>query len=111
MAEAAAKLHIPDFVPKHGIQIETDPKATAAVKPIAAGDDEALIDGMITELQVCQFFSITCSFRLISFASQGQINKMRPAGRTSLLVLSLPDLSGVIRALDSVSKLYASGKI
>ena len=53
VAQVAANVDIPEFVPKQGVQIETDPKATAAKSSaIAAGDDEAFIEGMISELQV-----------------------------------------------------------
>lgn len=51
IAQLAAEVDIPAFVPKAGVQIETDPKATSA-KPAAAYDDEAIIEGMIANLQV-----------------------------------------------------------
>ncbi|KAK9812201.1 hypothetical protein WJX73_003893 [Symbiochloris irregularis] len=53
VAQLAGEVDIPAFVPRAGVQIETDPKATSA-KPSAAYDDEAIIEGMITKLQEAQ---------------------------------------------------------
>lgn len=53
VATAAANVHIPEFVPRQGVQIETDPKATAAAKNDSPGtDDESIIESMISKLQV-----------------------------------------------------------
>lgn len=44
-------MKLPAFKPKQGVHIETDPKGTA--KPIAHGDDTAVIDDLISQLEVC----------------------------------------------------------
>ena len=64
----AAKVDIPDFVPRQGVQIETDPKATSS-KPAAAGDDMAIIEGMISDLQVCWILntSVDCLLAITSY--------------------------------------------
>lgn len=51
MSEAAGQVKLPAFKPKQGVHIETDPKGTA--KPIAHGDDTAVIDDLISQLEVC----------------------------------------------------------
>ena len=50
MCEAAACVKLPTFKPKQGVHIETDPKGTA--KPIAHGDDTAVIEELILQLEV-----------------------------------------------------------
>lgn len=47
---AAAKVVVPEFVPKKGIRIETDPKAENPT-PSAMVDDESVIDRMVAQLQ------------------------------------------------------------
>ncbi|KAK9812866.1 hypothetical protein WJX72_004885 [[Myrmecia] bisecta] len=47
--EVAGRAHVPEFVPRKGVQIETDPKATKAA--VLAGDDEAMIENLIEQLQ------------------------------------------------------------
>jgi hypothetical protein len=49
---AAGRVHVPRFVPRAGVQIETDPKATAASKATALGDDEGAIAAHIAKLEV-----------------------------------------------------------
>ena len=53
VAEAAAAVDIPEFRPQHGVQIETDPKATA--KSTEMVDDEAQIEQMVQRLEVGSF--------------------------------------------------------
>ena len=43
-------MKLPTFKPKQGVHIETDPKGTA--KPIAHGDDTAVIEELIMQLEV-----------------------------------------------------------
>ena len=50
MAEAASRVKLPTFKPKQGVHIETDPKGIA--KPIAHGDDMAVIEELILQLEV-----------------------------------------------------------
>lgn len=50
MSEAAGLVKLPAFKPKQGVHIETDPKGTA--KPIANGDDTAVIEDLISQLEV-----------------------------------------------------------
>lgn len=45
----AAAVHIPQFQPKAGVKIETDPKAQNAT-PVSVGDDAAAIDGVAETL-------------------------------------------------------------
>lgn len=52
VAQAAAKVHVPEFVPKKGVQIETDPKASSVSKATALGDDEGAINALIEKLEV-----------------------------------------------------------
>lgn len=42
------------FVPRKGVQIETDPKATSVGHATAMGDDEGAIEALIRRLQVRQ---------------------------------------------------------
>ena len=50
VSQAAGRVKLPTFKPKQGVHIETDPKGTA--KPIAHGDDTAVIEELITQLEV-----------------------------------------------------------
>ena len=50
MADVAGKVKLPAFQPKRGVHIETDPKGTA--KPVSSGDDTAVIEDLISQLQV-----------------------------------------------------------
>ena len=43
-------MKLPTFKPKQGVHIETDPKGTA--KPVASGDDTAVIEDLISQLEV-----------------------------------------------------------
>ena len=52
VAAAAARVHVDPFVPKAGVRIETDPKATTVSKAIAMGDDEGAISALIARLEV-----------------------------------------------------------
>ena len=47
---ATGKVKLPTFKPRQGVHIETDPKGTA--KPIAHGDDTAVIENLISQLEV-----------------------------------------------------------
>ena len=58
VAEAAAAVDIPEFRPQHGVQIETDPKATA--KSTEMVDDEAQIEQMVQRLEVGSFMHDRC---------------------------------------------------
>lgn len=46
----AGNVKLPAFQPKRGVHIETDPKGTA--KPVSHGDDTAVIEDLISQLQV-----------------------------------------------------------
>ena len=50
MSEAAGHVKLPTFKPRQGVHIETDPKGTA--KPVAHGDDTAVIEDLIMQLEV-----------------------------------------------------------
>lgn len=53
LAAEAAKIVLPPFVPRKGVTIETDPKATKASSvPSAAAhvDDDAVIDALVAKL-------------------------------------------------------------
>lgn len=51
VAQEAAAVQLPEFVPRKGVQIETDPKANN--KPaITATDDNGAIEGMLKQLEV-----------------------------------------------------------
>ena len=52
VGEAARKVHVEPFVPRQGVKIETDPKATDVNNATAMGDDEAVIEALIKRLQV-----------------------------------------------------------
>ncbi|DBB17709.1 TPA: NEDD8-activating protein uba3 [Trebouxia sp. C0006] len=52
VSQAAGQVKLPAFKPKQGVHIETDPKGTA--KPIAHGDDTAVIDDLISQLEAAQ---------------------------------------------------------
>ena len=52
VAQAAEKVHEPEFVPKQGVQIETDPKASSVSKATSMGDDEGAINALIEKLEV-----------------------------------------------------------
>lgn len=62
MADAAAKIKLPAFKPKQGVHIETDPKGTA--KPVSSGDDTAVIEDLISQLQVRQMLPVSFSSRV-----------------------------------------------
>ena len=52
-------------MPKQGVQIETDPKATSVNNATALGDDEGAIEALIKRLQVC-YFDTYCTFSTFS---------------------------------------------
>ena len=52
MGQAAANVHVEKFVPKQGVQIETDPKASSVSKATSMGDDEGAINALIEKLEV-----------------------------------------------------------
>lgn len=49
VAEHAAKVDVPEFVPKKGVKIETDPKSNSAAPTHL--DDDSIIDSLISKLQ------------------------------------------------------------
>jgi hypothetical protein len=51
MAQAGAAVHVEPFVPRSGVHVETDPKATAASSASALGDDEGVIDDYVRKLE------------------------------------------------------------
>ncbi|KAK9827310.1 hypothetical protein WJX81_003279 [Elliptochloris bilobata] len=51
MAEAAAAVHVEPFMPRSGVHVETDPKATTASRASAMGDDEGVIDEYVKRLE------------------------------------------------------------
>ncbi len=60
VGEAAGKVHVEPFVPKQGVLIETDPKATNVNNATDMGDDEGAIEALIRRLQVGHTFA--CSY-------------------------------------------------
>lgn len=62
IAEAAAKLHIPEFQPKKGVKIETDPKASNAGTASAIDDDHE-IEKLISKLEAAKT-SLPGAFKL-----------------------------------------------
>jgi hypothetical protein len=54
MAQAAGAVHVEPFVPRSGVHVETDPKATSASSASAMGDDEGVIDDYVRKLEVCR---------------------------------------------------------
>ena len=52
MAEAAAAVHMEPFIPRSGVHVETDPKATTVSRASAMGDDEGVIDEYVKKLEV-----------------------------------------------------------
>ncbi|WIA10070.1 hypothetical protein OEZ85_010280 [Tetradesmus obliquus] len=50
VAAAAGKVVVPEFVPKKGVKIETDPKADNPNPSAAFADDESIIDRMVGQL-------------------------------------------------------------
>jgi ubiquitin-activating enzyme E1 len=52
VAEAAGQVPVEPFVPRKGVQIETDPKATSVSKASALGDDEGVINALVERLEV-----------------------------------------------------------
>jgi len=59
VAKAAAVVHVEQFVPRSGVHVETDPKATTSSRASAMGDDEGVIDEYVKKLearlQPCSF--------------------------------------------------------
>ena len=60
-------MHVPQFQPRQGVQIETDPKATSVGSAAALGDDEGVIDALIKRLQVqfAQFHAIAAPHAML----------------------------------------------
>lgn len=46
--EAVSKVHVPEFVPKQGVRIVTDEKATSLAQPM---DDDSVIDQLLEKLE------------------------------------------------------------
>jgi ubiquitin-activating enzyme E1 len=63
VAAAAAAVELPEFVPKQGVRIETDPKANAPAAAMTSVDDESVIDGLISRLEAATA-SLPADFRL-----------------------------------------------
>lgn len=59
MGEAAAAVHMEPFIPRSGVHVETDPKATTVSRASAMGDDEGVIDEYVKKLEVhtCSAFA------------------------------------------------------
>ena len=72
VSEAAGKVKVPAFKPKQGVHIETDPKGTA--KPVATGDDTAVIEDLISQLEVCtpHAFAVVCAVPALVATSHGK---------------------------------------
>ena len=50
VAEQAAKVPVAPFQPRKGVHIETDPKKAATAAAAPAGDDESVIEGLLSKL-------------------------------------------------------------
>ena len=99
VGEAAGRVHIEPFVPRQGVQIETDPKATSVNSATAMGDDEGAIEALTQRLQVgspccaallgaCCSSGVVCLWR--SRLGLGHFNEQR-----------LLRQSGILQALSS----------
>jgi len=51
VAAAASAVALEPFVPRQGVRIETDPKATNAAAAMTSADDESVIDGLLARLE------------------------------------------------------------
>ena len=73
MADAISKVDVPEFKPKSGVKIETDPKATA---PASLGmDDEAIIEDLLGKLeQVRLGFAADYRLSVIEFEKDDDTN-------------------------------------
>lgn len=73
MADAIGKVDVPEFKPKSGVKIETDPKATA---PASLGmDDESIIEDLLGKLeQVRSGFAADYRLSVIEFEKDDDTN-------------------------------------
>ena len=80
MADAISKVDVPEFKPKSGVKIETDPKATA---PASHGmDDEAIIEDLLGKLeQVRLGFAADYRLSVIEFEKDDDTNFHMDADR------------------------------
>jgi ubiquitin-activating enzyme E1 len=67
VAAAAAAVPIEAFVPRQGVRIETDPKATANAQAMTSADDESVIDGLLQRLEAATA-TLPSGFRLAPVA-------------------------------------------
>jgi ubiquitin-activating enzyme E1 len=70
VAKAAAAVPVEQFVPRQGVRIETDPKATAAQQQqnaMTSADDESVIDTLLQRLEGATA-SLPSGFRLVPVA-------------------------------------------
>ena len=53
-------MHMEPFIPRSGVHVETDPKATTVSRASAMGDDEGVIDEYVKKLEVhsCAAFCV-----------------------------------------------------
>jgi len=71
VANAAKKIELPAFVPRAGVQIETDPKAEKK-QAVSSGDDGELIDQLLTKLE--QYQSPIKQITVIEFEKDNDAN-------------------------------------
>jgi len=75
VATAAAKVHVPEFVPQKGVKIETDPKATSAATRNDNMNDDTAIDELIGKLNaVCSDLPAGFKMAPISFEKDDDTN-------------------------------------
>jgi ubiquitin-activating enzyme E1 len=75
VATAAAKVHVPEFVPQKGVKIETDPKATSAATRNDNMNDDTAIDELIGKLNAVRS-DLPAGFKMapISFEKDDDTN-------------------------------------
>lgn len=75
VAEAAAKVSVPEFVPQKGVKIETDPKATGAATRSDTMNDDAAIEELIGKLEAMRS-DLPAGFKMapISFEKDDDTN-------------------------------------
>ena len=95
-------MHVPQFQPRQGVQIETDPKATSVGSAAALGDDEGVIDALIKRLQVhfAHFHAIAAPHAMLMKAvvfHMGFVEVLQSSDGVRLLLLLLSRLRHVQR--------------
>lgn len=80
--EAAAAVKVEAFVPRKGVQIETDPKAAGSA-PVMHGDDASAIDGLAVQLQV----------RLVGWVGRRTVQAMKPGAAAITGSSAMPPLA------------------